>query len=88
MANKDDKKKREGKASKLLTGVIIGGAIGSVLGVTLSDKENRDLVKKKTLETWEKSRILLGETIKEQSKKHKKKGVWHTLNKIFFGKKK
>lgn len=35
------------KLDKLITGVIIGGAIGSVLGATLSDKDKRERIKEK-----------------------------------------
>lgn len=73
-------KKKKRKRSKLITGLVIGSAVGSVLGITLSDKDNRDYVKKKTLETWEKSRLLLGETL---GKKRKKKTFWHKLNSFF-----
>ena len=74
------KKKKEGKTSRILMGFVIGSAIGSVLGVTLSDKENRNMVKKKTRETWEKSQLLLGEMV---GRKKKKKTIWHKLNSIF-----
>lgn len=75
----EPKKKKEGKTGKLLTGIIIGGAVGSVLGITLSDKDNRDFVKKKSRETWQKSQILLGEVM---GKKKQKKGIWHMLHRL------
>jgi gas vesicle protein len=80
-------KKKGNKVDKLVAGMIIGGAIGSVLGMTLSPKsgkENRDYIKRKSRETWQKSKLLLGEVI---SRDEKKKGFWHTLNRLIFRKK-
>ncbi|MBI5414244.1 YtxH domain-containing protein [Candidatus Peregrinibacteria bacterium] len=81
------KRKKQGKLDKVLMGIVIGGAIGSVLGMTLSPKsgkENRDYVFKKSSETWEKSRALLGEIV---TKKQQKKGFWHRLNEFIYRKK-
>lgn len=46
-----DQKKKNGTLEKVIMGVIIGGAIGSVLGVTLapkSGKETRTIITKKS----------------------------------------
>lgn len=46
----DDKKKIGGKIDRLVMGIILGGAIGSVLGLTLAPrkgKETREIIKKK-----------------------------------------
>lgn len=46
----EDKGKLGGKINHLVMGIILGGAIGSVLGLTLAPrkgKETRDLLKKK-----------------------------------------
>jgi len=80
-ADNSPKKKKEGKLSKILLGVVIGGAVGSVLGVTLSDEKNRDYIKRKSRETWEKSQIILGEIVGKKEEK-KKETLWHKLHKI------
>ncbi len=83
----DGKGKKVKKIDSLITGIVIGGAIGSVLGLTLSPKsgkENRDFVKKKSSETWQKSKLLLGEVL---NREEKKKGFWHKLHGFFIKKK-
>lgn len=52
VGNKDKNMKRMGK---LVKGIIIGGAIGSVLGVTLapkSGKETRNIIKQGSLKAF------------------------------------
>lgn len=60
----DDNKKKEHivhKMDKLVVGAIIGGAIGSVLGLTLAPKEG----KKTRQEVAERSKKFIGEHQKE-----------------------
>lgn len=60
----EGKKAESGSLDKLITGVIIGGAIGSVIGATLSDKEKRDKFKEAGKEQakslWDKAKNLFG----------------------------
>lgn len=53
----EEPKKSGGKLDRLIMGVILGGAIGSVLGLTLAPrkgKETRELIKQKGKEVSEK----------------------------------
>lgn len=70
-------KKGAKRFDKLMTGVIIGGAVGSVLGATLSDKDKREQITEKGKE-FVKSQT---ENIKDhiQGQKQNKKS---TLNKF------
>lgn len=46
----DDKKKSGGKIDRLIMGIILGGAVGSVIGMTVAPrkgKETRELIKQK-----------------------------------------
>ena len=43
--------KKSSKLDKLLLGVVIGGAVGSVVGATLSNKDNRRKIMEKAQET-------------------------------------
>lgn len=55
----DEGKQIGGKLDKLVMGVILGGAIGSVLGLTLAPrkgKETREIIKKKGQELLEKGK--------------------------------
>jgi gas vesicle protein len=78
-----DIKKKAGQLDKIITGVIIGGAIGSVLGVTLSDKEKREAIKEKSKEFIETQKDHIKERI--ESSKKSDKGVIGKIIK-FFGK--
>ncbi len=72
------------KMDKLLLGVVIGGAVGSILGVTLapkSGKETRKELQTNAKDAWDK--ISHAVEVREQ----KKKSIWHTLNNIFVQKK-
>lgn len=89
MPEHENKPKKEGRVSKLLLGVIVGGAVGSVLGVTLADEKRREKIKEKSIEAFEKSRIFFDEHIADKiSKKDKKTGFWHYLHRVFHGEKK
>lgn len=59
-------RKSAGKIDKLVTGVIIGGAIGSVLGATLSDKDRREKIREKGKEFIGQQSQNIREQIKEQ----------------------
>lgn len=55
----EDDKKIGKKLDRLVMGVILGGAIGSVLGLTLAPrkgKETREIIKKKGQEFFEKGK--------------------------------
>jgi len=70
-----DIKKAGKKFDKILMGVVIGGAIGSVLGMALSPKtgkENREIAKQKAGELWEKAEKATEEFV---SKKEKEQGI-------------
>lgn len=79
-------KKKESKISKLLLGVIVGGAVGSVLGVTLSDKKRREKISNVSRKAFGETKKFVRSQISNTSKK-KKSGFWHFLNKIFHGRK-
>lgn len=81
----EKKKKSEGKISKLLLGVIVGGAVGSVLGVTLSDKERRNKISSASREAFGKTKTFVRGKISTQNTRNKKTGFWHFLHKIFHG---
>ena len=77
------------KIDKVLLGAVLGGAVGSILGVTFapkSGKETRKIIGKKGRE------ITNDLMTKISDRRHKnpseKKGVWHMLNRVFFQKKK
>ena len=77
------------KIDRLLLGVIIGGAVGSILGLTLSPKSGRETradIRRKTEEIGERVSCTLGNIVK---KKHGEKGggFWHFLHQIFYRKK-
>ncbi|PCI25494.1 hypothetical protein COB57_02140 [Candidatus Peregrinibacteria bacterium] len=76
----EEPKKKSGKIDKMLLGIIIGGAVGSVAGVTLSNKKIRDSVKKKMIQTSSSVKGMI------RSQKKDKKSIWHRLNAFFFKK--
>jgi len=93
MTTEEKKKKRFGRAKKkldkILLGVVIGGAVGSILGVTLAPKAGKDTrkeIQQKGRETWEKMSEIIGEKT-ERFRKKRKKTIWHVLHDIFFRKK-
>lgn len=79
------KKKKVGKGVfRLLTGVIVGGAIGSILGLTLAPKKGKDTrkaIRNKSLEMFLKG--------KAQLKKDQEMGtIKRTIVKVLTPKKK
>lgn len=55
----DENKKKEGTLNKLIMGVILGGAIGSVVGLTFAPrkgKETREIIKQKGAELYGKGK--------------------------------
>lgn len=84
-------KKAAKKVNKLLIAMVIGGAIGSVAGATMTNKtgkENREILKQKSHEAMQKGRKLLEAHQKEMCKSKKcDHTFWHILNKLFVHKK-
>jgi len=86
------KKSKDGKKchsiwDKLLLGVVVGGAVGSILGVALApDKgsETRRRVRQKIAAVVKKQNPEAGEF---QVKSLKKRSIWHKLHDIFVSKK-
>lgn len=93
--NKEEKKKK-GMVDKVVMGAIIGGAIGSVVGITVapkSGKETRQYIKDKGKEVYDKGKEAkemivekYGDDIDNIKKESSK--VWNYLMKKLFKKKK
>ena len=66
---------------KIVTGVIIGGAVGSVLGATLSDKEKRENIKERSKEFVANQRENIKERFQEQ--RGNKKSMLNKVINIF-----
>ncbi len=74
-------KKGAKKFDKLMTGVIIGGAVGSVLGATLSDKNKREKISEKGREFVKNQAENLKECIQKQEQN--KKSIFSKIINIF-----
>ena len=64
----DDKKKLGHKVDRLIMGIILGGAIGSVLGLTLAPrkgKETREIIKQKGGEFLEKGKAVSEQFVRD-----------------------
>jgi gas vesicle protein len=78
------KKKKKGMVDKLVMGAIIGGAIGSVVGMTVAPKkgeETRKYLKEKGKEAIEKSKEFINEH-KDQTKDRGGR-VWKSVKSLF-----
>ncbi len=78
-----DKKIRK-KASKFLLGVVIGSAVGSILGLTMAPKSGREMrgeIAKNSKKTWQKVENVI-------EKKSASNRFWEFLHHIFIRKKK
>lgn len=76
------------KLDRLLLGVVVGGAVGSILGITLAPKtgrETRQMMRDRSRETWQRISEIIDEKA-AQNKRKKKKGVWHLLHRLVFRK--
>jgi hypothetical protein len=87
------KKRTSKRLDKIFMGMIVGGAVGSILGVTLAPKpgkEIRKIIAARGKETFKKiSKIIDKRTEKqEEQKEAQKKGFWYFLNRIFIKKEK
>lgn len=77
-------KKIKKKANKFLLGVIIGSAVGSILGLTMAPKTGREMrgeIAKHSKKTWGK----MEKVIEKNSRSNR---FWEFLHKIFIGTKK
>lgn len=93
MSEKGGKKprgsKKEGRFSKLILGLVVGGAVGSVVGVTLSDKENREKIRKTSVKAFHSSQKFISDMRESRTaRKPEKKGFWHFLHRLVHGNKK
>jgi gas vesicle protein len=76
------------KLDRLLLGVVVGGAVGSILGITLAPKagrETRQIMRDRSRETWQRISEIIDEKA-AKNRKHRKKGVWHLLHRLIFRK--
>jgi len=72
--------------------LVVGGAVGSVVGVTLSDKENREKIKKTSVRAFNSSKKFISD-YRDARKARKnsensgsqKTGFWHFLHKLVHG---
>lgn len=88
-----DEKKITKAVDKLVMGLIIGGAVGSVLGMAFSPKsgkENRDAVKSKVENLKDAANEVKHDFIKEHKKElySAKKGLFSLIKKTLHSKKK
>ena len=54
MSDENENSEKKSGAGKLLTGLVIGGAIASVLGLHLAPKKTKTALKKRAKKMWEK----------------------------------
>jgi gas vesicle protein len=90
MFGKKKKKKKKGMMDKVVMGAIVGGAIGSVVGMTVAPKkgeETRKYLKDKGTEVYQKGKEFLDEHETEINQAKKKSGkFWKRLKKHFLKK--
>jgi gas vesicle protein len=80
-----DIKKAKKKLDRLFLGAVIGGAVGSILGIGLHSKKGRDMrrtINEKRRETWRKISQNLEEADSDNGKN--KNSFWNRLHRIFF----
>ena len=63
--NPQDKKKKKG--SRMVASLIIGGAIGSILGLTLAPKKTRQALKEKGGKVFRIGKAIIKTVIKKKS---------------------
>lgn len=83
-------KKAKKRVDRLLLGAVIGGAVGSIMGIGWHSKQGKKLRKQadeKRKETWQKISRIIDEQ-KGDVEEQKKTSVWHILHRIFIGKNK
>ncbi len=56
------------KKNDLLTGIVVGGAVGSVLSLLLSSKENREKSKKAGLNLFKKGKSVAEDFLEKYNK--------------------
>lgn len=56
------------KKNDLLTGIVVGGAVGSVLSLLLSSKENREKSKKVSLNIFKKGKSVAENFLEKHNK--------------------
>jgi len=74
------------KIDRLLVGVVVGGAVGSILGIALAPKagkETRKFVLDHSRDTWHRIAEILDEKV-DKEEQQQKKGMWHFMNRLFF----
>jgi len=91
-SNQDKKglKKVKTKLDKVLLGVVVGGAVGSILGLTLapkSGKETRKIIEENSKKVWKKAAEVLNSRKKKPESpetpilpQKEKTGFWYYLN--------
>jgi len=63
----EQKKKNPG----LLTGILVGGAVGSVLSIFLSKKQNREKIKNEAQKFWTSGKSVVEKFIEKYKKEEK-----------------
>jgi gas vesicle protein len=85
-----DIKKAKKKIDRLLLGVVIGGAVGSIMGIGWHSKQGKKIrrqANEKRRETWEKISNIIDEQKNEAEEKNAN-SIWHFLHHLFIGKNK